>query len=166
MYITNVTLQQGDSPLKIWFRKHWLTLKSSLLGSKSDVVSVVKNFDESNKFPDPKIVERSGLKSIIMSLIEVLSDKCFCTNEIIFFHYLNHPEYWIFQLKLKIEWIGLRRCLINHIIFFEKLYNYFEHILTQNSKVKSSPPPTYSWALNFGFFKSFTPLIKLSAFKG
>ena len=31
---------------------------------------MVKNFDVSNKYPDAKIVERSGLKSIIMSLSE------------------------------------------------------------------------------------------------
>ena len=41
-----------------------------IFGSKSDAVSVVKNFDLSSKYPDPKIVERFGLKSIIMSLSE------------------------------------------------------------------------------------------------
>ena len=31
-----------------------------------------KNFDSSSKYPDPKIVEKSGLKSIIMSLGEIV----------------------------------------------------------------------------------------------
>ena len=88
--------------------------------------------------------------------VKLLSDKWFCTIQIILLHYLNHSEYWIFQFKVKIESIGLRICLINYIIFCEKLHNFFEHILTRNSEVKfaSSPPPIPGRSIS-GFPKVF-----------
>ena len=64
LYITNVTLQQNDSLVTTSFETHWKPREVSYLYPPW----LVNDFDSSNVHPDPKIVENSGLKSVIMSL--------------------------------------------------------------------------------------------------